>query len=87
MNVVDNGTRTLRIHYYALLREERGLREESLSTSAATVRDLYDELRTRHGFSLGPDMLRVVINEEFRDWDAPLREGDSLVFIPPVAGG
>jgi molybdopterin converting factor small subunit len=32
-------------------------------------------------------MLRVAINNEFRDWSTPLAEGDAVVFIPPVAGG
>jgi len=29
----------------------------------------------------------VAINEDFSDWNTPLKDGDELVFIPPVAGG
>jgi len=29
----------------------------------------------------------VAINAEFREWPAPLADGDAVVFIPPVAGG
>jgi len=29
----------------------------------------------------------VAINTEFREWTAPLVDGDAVVFIPPVAGG
>ena len=32
-------------------------------------------------------MLRVAVNSEFGEWEQPLSEGDSVVFIPPVAGG
>jgi len=32
-------------------------------------------------------VLRVAINAEFREWTAPLADGDAVVFIPPVAGG
>jgi molybdopterin converting factor small subunit len=32
-------------------------------------------------------VLRVAINSEFGDWTAPLKDGDAVVFIPPVAGG
>jgi molybdopterin converting factor small subunit len=32
-------------------------------------------------------MLRVAVNDEFRDWTVPLASGDRVVFIPPVAGG
>jgi molybdopterin converting factor small subunit len=56
-------------------------------TSARTPGELYAELSRRYPFSLGPEMLRVAINTEFRDWSAPLADGDAVVFIPPVAGG
>jgi molybdopterin synthase sulfur carrier subunit len=29
----------------------------------------------------------VAVNTEFSDWHAPLKAGDTVVFIPPVAGG
>lgn len=77
----------LTVQYYAVLREQAGRREESLVTSARTARELYRELAQRYPFSLDPTVLRVAINGEFGDWAAPLREGDSVVFIPPVAGG
>lgn len=79
--------RQINIQYYALLREQAGRSAESLVTTAATPRELYDELRERHPFSLAPQMLRVAVNSEFGDWQQPLKAGDSVVFIPPVAGG
>ena len=80
-------TKAVTIHYYALLREQRGVPQERLDTTAATAQDLYNELHDRHGFTLGADRLRVVVNEEFVGWDRPLNPGDVVVFIPPVAGG
>ena len=41
----------------------------------------------RHPFSLTPEMLRVAVNAEFGEWTQALADGDSVVFIPPVAGG
>ena len=78
---------TVHIQYFAILREQRGLGRESLATAATTAAALYDELRTRHGFSLPVDRVRAAINEEFVAWDTPLRDGQTVVFIPPVAGG
>jgi molybdopterin synthase sulfur carrier subunit len=78
---------TVRVRYFAILREQRGLGEETLTTEAATAADLYDELRARHGFMLPSERLRVAFNDDFRPWTTPLRDGDTLVFIPPVAGG
>ncbi|QYM79094.1 MoaD/ThiS family protein [Horticoccus luteus] len=80
-------TRTLRIEYFALLREQRGLAAESLATAAATPTALYEELRARHGFTLPAAAVRAAVNGEFVPAAAPLHEGDLIVFIPPVAGG
>ena len=78
-----------RIHlqYFAVLREQAGRSEETLETEAATPAELYEQVRASHGFQLPRTMLRVAINDEFRDWTAPLSSGDRVVFIPPVAGG
>jgi molybdopterin converting factor subunit 1 len=75
------------VQYFALLREQAGRSEETLKTSARTPADLYAELQTRHGFTLPTEMLKVAVNSEFGDWDQPLQNDDSIVFIPPVAGG
>ena len=79
--------RTLRIQYYAILREQAGRSEETLDTTAATPAELYDELRRRHPFQLTAAQLKVALNSEFSDWHTPLSHGDTVVFIPPVAGG
>ncbi len=80
-------TKHVSVQYYALLREQAGRPDESLHTTAATARELYQELNQRHPFTLPPELLRVAVNAEFADWSTPLTEGDTVVFIPPVAGG
>ena len=79
--------RRIDVQYFALLREQAGRARESLETAARTPAELYAELQARYGFSLPVDMLRVAVNDEFGDWTQPLVAGDSIVFIPPVAGG
>jgi molybdopterin-guanine dinucleotide biosynthesis protein A len=79
--------RRISVQYYALLREQAGRSEEAVATEAATPRELYEELRARYPFSLPPELLRVAVNAEFADWARPLDDGDSVVFVPPVAGG
>jgi molybdopterin converting factor small subunit len=78
---------TVSLQYYAQLREQAGITGEQVITSAASLRDLYDELRTRYGFSLPADALKVAVNKQFSDWGRLLSDGDTVVFIPPVAGG
>lgn len=80
-------TRPLKIGYYALLREQRGLSEETLDSAASTPAELYAALKQAHGFSLESSQLKVVINDAFKPWDTPLHANDNVVFIPPVAGG
>lgn len=75
------------LQYYAQLREQAGASSEQVSTSAGNLHELYDELRTRHGFLLPIDALKVAVNAQFSDWSRTLVEGDTVVFIPPVAGG
>jgi molybdopterin converting factor subunit 1 len=77
----------LKIQYYALMREQAGRSEESIDSAAATPADLFDELVARYGFTLARERLKVAVNSEFCDWTHRLHAGDSVVFIPPVAGG
>jgi molybdopterin converting factor subunit 1 len=75
------------VQYYAQLREQAGTSSEQLDTAAATLRELYHELCHRHGFTLPTDALKVAVNVRFSDWGRALDDGDTIVFIPPVAGG
>ncbi|HVW20975.1 MAG TPA: MoaD/ThiS family protein [Opitutaceae bacterium] len=79
--------KSVRVRYFAILREQRGLAEERLETGALTAGEIYAELSARHGFTLPPERLRAALNDEFAPWGATVREGDILAFIPPVAGG
>jgi len=79
--------RSVTVQYFALLREQARRAEEHVSTAADTPGALYTELAARHGFTLPARALKVAVNDEFAPWDHALREGDRVVFIPPVAGG
>jgi molybdopterin converting factor subunit 1 len=78
---------TLTVQYFAILREQRGLAQEKLTTSSATPAALYEELRTQYGFTLPTDSVRTAVNDEFVAATAELGDGDRVVFIPPIAGG
>lgn len=77
----------VRVRYFAVLREQAGRGNEELHTRARTPLELYEELRQRRGLALAPQFLRVAINDEFGDWRTRLAEGDTVAFLPPVAGG
>ena len=80
-------SRSLSIEYYAAFREQRGVAQETVATTAGTPLELYAELAAKHGFPWGTEKLRVAVNDEFCGWLAPLGAGDRIVFIAPVAGG
>lgn len=80
-------TITVTVRYFAILRDERGESEELTETKAKTPQALYEILREKHGFSLSCSQLSVAINDTFSQWNETLNEGDTVVFIPPVAGG
>jgi len=76
----------IRVEYFAILREHVGQTGEELETNAQTVAELFNELDERYEFPKLAHM-KVAINDEFGDWSSVLADGDSVVFIPPVAGG
>ena len=77
----------VKLRYFALLREQRGLASETVQTAAGTPRELYREIAAAHGFTLPEDRIGVAVNDAFASWDRPLAANDTVVFIPPVAGG
>ena len=76
----------VRVRYFASLRDAAG-RDEEMVEAAGGLVALYDALAVRHGFRMPRERLRVAVNGDFAGWDAPLVDGDEVVFIPPVSGG
>ena len=79
--------KTVQVQYFAMLREQAGCGEETIATAADTPAALYEELRSRRGFTLARERVRVALNGEFSSWEAPLIDGARVVFMPPFAGG
>lgn len=77
--------------YFAWVRERIGLPKEKVETSAATVADLVAELRAREErYALAFEdlsALRVALDQELADFDAPLDGVREVAFFPPMTGG
>lgn len=78
---------SVRLEYFAQLRELAGMREQVIETESATAGPLYEELRRTYAFPFEASRLRVAINGDFAPWTQALKDGDHIVFIPPVTGG
>jgi molybdopterin synthase sulfur carrier subunit len=79
----------IRIRYFASLREIVGQNEETLTLhDGATVTDVRALLLTRYP-RLQPIMERSLcaVNRSYVPGETILRDGDELVFIPPMGGG
>ena len=82
---------TLDIVYFAWLRERVGQGREQVETEAATVAGLVAELSARsqgHAAAFA-DMagVRVALDQELADPDAPLAGVREVAFFPPMTGG
>ena len=77
----------VRVLYFASLRDAAGLPEAIVDTDAADAAALYAQQQALHGFALPRERLRVAVDGAFADWDAALRDGCEVAFIPPVSGG
>jgi molybdopterin converting factor small subunit len=77
----------IRLQYYAVLRDERGLDEETRQTGARTPHELYQELKSGGCLRFDERFIRPARNDRFCDWDEVLAENDLVVFVPPVSGG
>lgn len=77
--------------YFAWVRERIGLPKETVQTDATTVKELVAELSAREErYAMAfedTSALRVAINQELTDFDAPLAGAREVAFFPPMTGG
>jgi molybdopterin converting factor subunit 1 len=81
---------TVRVLYFAAIRELRGRDEESLALpeSVRTIAELGPHLeRAVPALEGHLAHVRLARNESFADPDELLQDGDRVALIPPVSGG
>jgi len=81
----------MKVLYFAWMRERIGAPSETIESNAATVGELVEELRamdTRHEAAFA-DMraVRVALDQELAELDAPLAGVAEVAFFPPMTGG
>ena len=81
----------MQVLYFAWVRERIGLPREEVVSEAATVADLVEELKAREDrYALAfsdISALRVALDQELTDFDAPLAGVREVAFFPPMTGG
>ncbi|HEY7673750.1 MAG TPA: molybdopterin converting factor subunit 1 [Burkholderiales bacterium] len=82
---------TVKVLYFASLREQVGTSGEDLDVSPTTVAGLRSLLMARGGawqsaLAQGK-AVRVAVNQEMAQPATPVKSGDEVAFFPPVTGG
>lgn len=77
--------------YFAWVRERIGLPKEKVETNASTVMELVEELRAKEeryeAAFADLSALRVAVDQDLTDFDAPLEGVREVAFFPPMTGG
>jgi molybdopterin synthase sulfur carrier subunit len=77
--------------YFAWLRERIGVGAEQITTNAATVGELVQQLRDMDDYHAAAfaDMraVRVAVDQVLTGFDAPLSGVREVAFFPPMTGG
>ncbi len=77
--------------YFAWVRERIGQPRDVVETQAATVAELVEELKAREeryeAAFADLSALRVALDHELADFDAPLAGVREVAFFPPMTGG
>lgn len=83
--------KTLKLIYFAHVREVIGASQETWQTQANTIAELRSELAGRgdgYAQALTPQqVLRYGVNQYMVDADTAVEDGDEVAFFPPVTGG
>ena len=74
--------------YFASLADKAQQGQQQLDLADnLSLSELYAQLKQQHGFELDTAKVRVAINDESASWEDAINDGDTIAFIPPVAGG
>ena len=83
----------MKILYFAWLRQKTGIDAEDVEMppEISDVAGLLDWLKERNSNFADAladfDSIRVAVNQEFAELDAPIAQGDEVAIFPPMTGG
>ncbi|MFM2242181.1 MAG: hypothetical protein RLZ97_1036 [Verrucomicrobiota bacterium] len=77
---------TYHVHYFGLLADRRGSREETLQHPPCTALELFHHVFSASGEASSAGN-RAAVNDAFVPWDHVLADGDRIAFMPPMSGG
>jgi cyclic pyranopterin phosphate synthase len=79
----------IKLKYFAHLRELSQKDEEDyfVTENKINLATIYNEMKEKYHFKYDENVMKYAVNDDFVNQHIILKEGDQLIFIPPVAGG
>jgi molybdopterin converting factor small subunit len=77
----------VKVRYFALVGERRGVQTEDYETAASTARQLLHEIEAGKVIPLTTNISKALINDKYAEWDDPIKEGDLITLLSPFSGG
>lgn len=76
---------SIRVRYFASLREKMGQAEQSLNADGlSTIADVWNAVSGGRPF---PDRTLCALNMDYATLETCVQDGDEVAFFPPVTGG
>jgi len=87
LNPDSEKEQTFQVQFYAALKEQAGTGEKTVSSKAGSPLSLYTELKKIYSLKTDIASIKVAVNDELKEASCLIKEGDSICFFPPFAGG
>jgi molybdopterin converting factor subunit 1 len=78
---------TVEARYFAAFREHVGIETEVWTVAACSAGELFARVAEKYQLLDAAARCKVAVNDELADWSTNLKDGDTVLFFPPVAGG
>ena len=79
--------KNIRVCYFAMVGEKRGIQTDPYETDAATARQLLHEIEAGRTLPLTTNISKALINGKFAEWDDKISDGDLVTLLSPFSGG
>jgi molybdopterin converting factor subunit 1 len=78
---------SIHVSFFAAFREQAGTDAQTVRSAATSAGALFEELRGTFPALESYANMKFAVNDQIVDADHAIKDGDRVLFFPPVAGG